>query len=76
MSNEKRIEERYYCSNCRKELNVEQVNKRPLDFIRNEDGSLSPQPARFSVFCKQCEQFLRIIDPQVAAELQKIVDKK
>ena len=70
------VPEIYHCVNCRADKTVDEVNKEPLDFERNEDGSLSTKPGRYSVFCKQCQYFMRIIDPVATAELAKIANRK
>jgi hypothetical protein len=68
--------EKYHCVNCRKDLSADQAMKMPLDYFRKEDGTLEAYPARFSVFCKTCNHFIGVMDPQREAELQKIVNKK
>jgi hypothetical protein len=68
-------EETFYCSNCRLHLKDEQIVKQPIDYQRNEDGSLSKAASRFSVFCKNCYKFLRILDRDAQKLLNEMVRK-
>lgn len=64
-----------HCNNCRLELTEEKVVKQEIDWIRNEDGTLSRTANRFSVFCKQCMKFVCVIDKMAAEMLQNMIRK-
>jgi L-cysteine desulfidase len=64
-----------HCNNCRIELTEDKVNKQEIDWIRNEDGTLSKSASRFSVFCKSCMKFITIIDHNAAKMLQDMIRK-
>ena len=67
--------ETFYCSNCRKHYSDEEVRKEAIDYQRNEDGTLSKSASRFSVFCKVCAKFFRVIDNDAAKMLKDMVRK-
>lgn len=64
-----------HCNNCRVELTEDKVVKNAIDWLRNEDGSLSKKANRFSVFCKQCMKFITVIDQDAAQMLQNMIRK-
>jgi hypothetical protein len=64
-----------HCNNCRLELTEERVVKTPIDWTRNEDGTISRTANRFSVFCKQCMKFVCVIDKMAAEMLQNMIRK-
>jgi len=70
------VEERYYCANCREHKGVDAVKKETLNFKTNEDGTLSSDGERFSVFCKKCNGFLRIYDVATAKKVDEMINKK
>ena len=70
------VEELYYCANCREHKGVDAVKKNPLSFKTNEDGTLSNDGERFSVFCKKCDGFLRIYDAVTAKKVDEMINKK
>lgn len=64
-----------HCNNCRLELTEDRVVKTPIDYARNEDGSMSKTATRFSVFCKNCMKFVTLIDRDAAKMLQDMIKK-
>jgi hypothetical protein len=64
-----------HCNNCRLELTEEKVVKNAIDYLRNEDGSLSKAASRFSVFCKQCMKFITVIDQDAQKLLNEMIRK-
>jgi hypothetical protein len=68
--------EKYHCNNCRVDLSSDMITKLALDYRKNEDGSLVADIMRFSIFCKQCNFFIAIVDPDASKQLQKIVKRK
>jgi hypothetical protein len=64
-----------HCNNCRTEMTEERVVKTPIDYLRNEDGSLSKAASRFSIFCKQCMKFITILDRDAQKLLQEMIRK-
>jgi len=67
--------ETFYCGNCRRHYSDEEVRKEAIDYARSEDGSLTKCASRFSVFCKVCARFLRIIDKDAAKMLNEMIRK-
>jgi hypothetical protein len=65
-----------HCNNCRLELTEDKVVKQPIEWNRNEDGSLSKIATRFSVFCKSCMKFICLLDKQAAQMLDEMIHKK
>jgi hypothetical protein len=68
-------EEQFYCKNCRRHFDGKDVRKEPIDYLRNHDGSLSKAASRFSVFCKVCALFLRVIDNDAQKMLSEMIKK-
>lgn len=50
------------CKGCLSTFKASTAKLIPLDFIRNQDGTLSTTYARASVFCPSCDEFLLIWD--------------
>lgn len=67
--------ETFYCSNCRKHYNDEEVRKEAIDYVRAEDGSLTKSASRFSVFCNVCAKFFRVIDNNAQRMLNDMIRK-
>lgn len=61
-----------YCSTCRVRLLDSQLMKTPIDYEINADGSSSPIPERYSLFCGTCQKFLGIHDPKAQHELAEM----
>jgi hypothetical protein len=68
-------EEQFYCKNCRRHFYGKDVRKEPIDYARAEDGTLSRCASRFSVFCKVCALFLRVIDQDAQKMLNEMIRK-
>lgn len=66
----------FRCATCHEVRSEKEVTKLALDFIKNEDGTLSPGTLRFSVFCSTCQKFLGVIDPDATAQLDKMTEPK
>ena len=64
-----------HCNNCRLELTEDKVVKNAIDYLRNEDGSLSKAASRFSVFCKNCMKFITVIDRDAQKLLNEMIRK-
>lgn len=64
-----------HCNNCRLELTEERVVKQPIEWLKNEDGSMSKVANRFSVFCKSCMKFVTLIDREAQKMLQNMIRK-
>jgi hypothetical protein len=64
-----------HCNNCRLELTEKKVVKQPIEWLKNEDGTMSKVANRFSVFCKSCMKFVTLIDKDAADMLQNMIKK-
>lgn len=62
------------CSTCRVIKTDEELMKQPLDYKKNDDGSVTP--VRYSIFCATCQMFLCIYDPLASKELKDIIDTR
>lgn len=72
--------ESFYCSNCKeyKVLGNEQdVLRQVIDFSKAEDGKAVllkvSEAKRFALFCKKCQKFFGIVDPEAKAALEKFI---
>ena len=72
---EPKSKEEFNCRNCQRRYSEDEVRKEPIDWIRNEDGTLSKSASRFSVFCKVCGYFFRVLDNNAAKMLQDMIRK-
>lgn len=62
MTNSQPTNERFHCSECRKDLSATEYKKQPLGYTKTDKGTLTPNTKRFALFCKICGKFLLILD--------------
>lgn len=65
----------YYCGTCRTYILEDHADRRPMGFLKTEDGSLTTKANRFSIFCPDCQRFLGIFDPETDAKIKDSIDK-
>lgn len=65
----------YYCGTCRIYILEDHADRRPMGFLKTEDGSLTTKANRFSIFCPDCQRFLGIFDPETDAKIKDSIDK-
>jgi len=61
-----------YCPTCKVRKLDAELDKQPLGYSQSEDGSAKSDLTRFTVFCKQCQTVLTVIDPGAVKELEDI----
>jgi hypothetical protein len=64
--------EKQNCPTCKvRKLDADLI-KQPLGWKKDADGNIKGDIIRCTVFCKQCQTVLTVIDPDAAKELNKI----
>ena len=70
------IEEKSYrCVNCKVQIPDSKAKKEPTNYVREEDGTISKEFTRFSVFCPTCQAFLCLVADEDARLLNNMLYK-
>ena len=60
-----KVEPKFHCSNCREDYKEEGIRQQPLDYIQDPvTGKPVAAKTRVSIFCKKCDHFIGIADPE------------
>ncbi len=66
----------FHCSNCREDYKEEGVKTLPLDYVQDPTtGKPVAAKNRVSIFCKKCDHFIGIADPQRDKTLEEFKKK-
>jgi len=57
-----------HCTSCRKDLDIDGVDRIPLD--GTGDTTAESKTGRYSIFCKSCKIFLKVIEPIVQKDVK------